>query len=142
MEVSTTGKVVVVLIVAVLLGGLWWAGTLIDTGEPDGDVALSGSSPVERLLPPRNAEILAQEPMGVDLRSGWTGVLVLNGQEIPQDQVQDDNLASTGELLFTPGPGKVVEDYLAGENCANVIAWRVEESRDNARTASWCFNVT
>ena len=93
-------------------------------------------------IPPRNSEILRQDVTGVDLRPGWTGVLIVNDVEIPEDQLDLDNLESLGQVLFTPGDGKAVERYEAGENCVTAVVWRVEESRANSRNVDWCFNVT
>jgi hypothetical protein len=134
--------VLVAVIVVVCLVGLGITLTFVDTDPPEDEVIVSESSPVEALIPPEGSEILRQEPVGVDLRPGWTGTLVVNDQEIPNGQLQTDNLESLGQILYTPGDGKVVERYDAGQNCATAIIWRVEESRASSRTVSWCFNVT
>ena len=135
-------RLLIALVVVVCLAGVAWAFTLVETNDGSNDIAVTDSGPVERLIPPRDSEILRQEPVGVDLRTGWTGVLVVNGVEIPEDQVFDDNLASTGELTYTVGEGKAVERFAAGENCVTAILWRVEETRDDGRNVTWCFNVT
>jgi hypothetical protein len=67
---------------------------------------------------------------------------VVNGVEIPEDQVDAADLASTGVLTYTVGDGKAVEEFEAGQNCVTAIVWRFEESRDDSRNISWCFNVT
>jgi hypothetical protein len=128
--------------VIVCLAGIVWAFTLVETNDGSNDIAVTDSGPVERLIPPRDSEILRQEPVGVDLRPGWTGVLIVNNVEIPEDQVFDDNLESTGELTYTVGDGKAVEHWEAGQNCVTAVLWRVEETRDEARNVTWCFNVT
>jgi hypothetical protein len=135
-------RVVSALVVLAALGGVAYACTEIETDDGTNDVAVTGSSPAERLVPPRGSEILRQEAFGIDLKPGWTGVLVLNGVEIPEDQVDDANIASTGELYFTPDDGLAVERYEAGENCVAAIVWRVEDTRADARSVPWCFNVT
>jgi hypothetical protein len=140
--VSTTGRILVVLAVLAGLAGIVYAFSLVETGDGSDDVAVSESGPIERLIPARGSEILAQEAIGVDLRPGWTGVLVVNGIEIPEDQLDTANLASLGQILYTTGEGKAVEAFAAGENCATAITWRADESRANSRTTTWCFNVT
>ena len=130
-----------VLVVLAALGGIVYACSEVDTD--DGDAVVTGeSSPIEVFVPEEGSEILRQERFGVDLRAGFTGALQLNGIEIPEDQVDDDTLASTGELYFTPGEDRAVERYEAGQNCATAVVWGVEESRADARPYSWCFNVT
>lgn len=132
------GTVVVVL----AFGGIVFACTQIETDDGSNDIAVTDSGPVERLIPPRGSEILRQEAVGVDLRPGWTGVLIVNGTEIPEDQVDAADLASTGVLTYTVGEGRAVEEFDAGENCVTAVTWRVAETRENSRTVSWCFNVT
>jgi hypothetical protein len=138
----TLRRVLSAVVVVLAFGGIVFACTQIETDDGSNDIAVTESGPVEQLIPPRGSEILRQEAVGVDLRPGWTGVLVINGVEIPEDQVDDANLASTGELLYVVGDGKAVEQFEAGENCIDAVVWRVEESRDDSRTVSWCFNVT
>ncbi len=135
-------RILSAVVVIVALAGFAYACSEIETDDGTNDVATSGDSPVERLIPPRGSEILRQEAVGVDLRPGWTGVLQVNGVEIPEDEVDDDDLASTGLLTYTVGEGKTVERFEAGENCVTVIAWRVEQTRTDGRPTTWCFNVT
>lgn len=139
---DTLRRGLVVLAVLALLAGVVFAFTLVDTDDGTNDIAVTDAGPVEQLIPPRDSEILRQEAVGVDLRPGWTGVLIVNGVEIPEDQVDDDNVASLGQLLYTPGAGKVIERFEAGENCVTAVVWRVQESRADSRNVPWCFNVT
>ena len=135
-------RVLIALVVIGCLAGVVFAFTLVDTDDGTDDIAITDSGPAEQLIPPRGSEILRQDVVGVDLRPGWTGVLIVNGVEIPEDQLDLDNLDSLGQVLFTPGDGKAIEQYEAGENCVTAVAWRVEESRADARNIDWCFNVT
>jgi hypothetical protein len=135
-------RLLTILVVLAALVGVVYAFTLVETDDGTNDVATTGDSPVEQLIPPRDSEILRQEAVGVDLRPGWTGVLQVNGTEIPEDEVDDADLASTGVLTYTVGDGKTVEQFEAGQNCVTAVVWRVEESRADSRDISWCFNVT
>lgn len=135
-------RAVIAVIVIGALAGVVFAFSKVSRDDGTNDIAVTDSGPVEQLIPPRNSEILRQDVTGVDLRSGWTGVLIVNGVEIPEDQLDLDNLDSLGQVLFTPGDDKAVERYVAGENCVTAVVWRVEESRADARTTDWCFNVT
>lgn len=135
-------RVLTILLALVGLAGVVLAFTLVNTDPESADVAVTGAGPVEQLIPFRDAEILRQAPIGVDLRPGWTGVLVVNGVEIPEDQLDLDNLDSLGQILYTVGDGKAVEAFEAGRNCVTALVWRVDESRDRARDVTWCFNVT
>ncbi len=134
-------RVLAAVVVLGALGGLVYACGKVDTGEP-GEVTASGDDAIERLIPPPGSEILRQEAVGVDLASGWTGTLQVNGVDIPEDQVDDDDLASTGVLTYTVGEDKAVERFEAGENCATVVYRRVEDAPADSRSRTWCFNVT
>lgn len=135
-------RTLVTLAVIALLGGVVLAFSKVSRDDGTNDIAVTESGPVEQLIPPRNSEILRQDVTGVDLRPGWTGVLIVNGVEIPEDQLDLDDLESLGQVLFTPGEDKAVERYEAGENCVTAVVWRVEETRADSRTVDWCFNVT
>ena len=112
----------------------------VNRGDGTNDSAVSESCPVEQLIPPRNSEILRQDVAGVDLRPGWTGVLIVNGVEIPEGQLDLDNLESLGQVLFTPGEDKAVEQYEAGENCVTAVGWRGGGSRADPRHGDRGFN--
>ena len=135
-------RTLVTLAVVALLAGVVLAFSKVSRDDGTNDIAVTESGPVEQLIPPRNSEILRQDVTGVDLRPGWTGVLIVNGVEIPEDQLDLDNLESLGQVFFTPGEDKAVERYDAGENCVTAVVWRVEESRADSRTVDWSFNVT
>jgi hypothetical protein len=135
-------RVLVILAFILGLAGIGFACSKVDTDDGTDDIAVTDAGPVEQLIPPRGSEILRQEAVGVDLRPGWTGVLIINNEEIPEDQVDTANLAALGQLLYTAGDGKAVEHFEAGENCITAVVWRVEESRADSRNVDWCFNVT
>ncbi len=135
-------RALITVVVIGCLAGVVVAFSMVPRDDGTNDIAVTESGPVEQLIPPRNSEILRQDVTGVDLRPGWTGVLIVNGVEIPEDQVDLANLESLGQILFTPGNDKAVEQYEAGENCVTAVVWRVEESRADARNTDWCFNVT
>jgi hypothetical protein len=129
-----------ILLVAVLaIGGIVFAAQLAETGDDRDDLVLTGGD-VERLIPSAGSEILAQDAVGVDLAPGFTAVLLLNGVEIPEDQLNRRN--GVDEVLYRPAEDGAAVEYQAGENCVVALVWPVSESRAQSRTVSWCFNVT
>jgi len=136
----TARRVVIVLILVACAAGLVVAVNHTDSGEPD--IIESGSDPiVEQLVPQPGSEVLRQAPLGIDLTSGWTGTLVVNGTEIPEDQLTRE--PALNQIFFEPGPGTVIEQLPPGQNCIEAIIWRESESRADARTPRrWCFEVT
>jgi hypothetical protein len=133
-------RVVITLIVLACIGGLVLALQRADTGEPDSP---SAGSPdvIEFLVPAQGAEVLQQANVAADLAAGWTGTLVINDTEIPDAQLVREPGQNIVE--YRPGPGQVIEQLPPGPNCAQVITWRVNESRERGRTpVEWCFEVT
>ncbi|MFN0093088.1 MAG: hypothetical protein ACKVWR_22855 [Acidimicrobiales bacterium] len=114
------------------------AGFIADT-DPEG--ASDAASPaVEQLIPSRNAEIVRQGLVGVDLDIAFDATLRINGVEIPRDQLQADN--GLRQLLFQPGPGKVIERLNQSQNCAEAVVWRISEGPQAAQPPiKWCFQA-
>ncbi len=134
-------------------------------GADDQPVGVSGS-PVELLLPPPGAQVLRQSTIEADLAVGWTGVLIIEGTEVPADQlncISDCDLAlcdissgaavtgqrscrdpsnPQGRIFYVPDDGKEIEELPTGETCVTAVIWRVAESRDNSQRVPWCFRVT
>lgn len=126
-------------LVLVLSGlGIVYAAQLAQTGD-DGGPAVSGQA-VERLIPAAGTEVLAQEPMGVDLAPGYTAALFLNGVELPEDQLV--RRAGIDEILYRPSAEDAAVEFTAGENCAEALVWAVEDTRADGRSVTWCFDVT
>lgn len=115
---------------------------------------------IESVLPVPNAvQVLSQSSIFVDLESGYTGVLVIDGEEIetvgvdevagvqaePGQQVDlpPATIYAPGNatLTFTPTEGAPVETLATGEHTAEVIYWRIEDGRLRARTFTWTFEV-
>lgn len=95
---------------------------------------------VDELIPQRNASVVQQQTVGIDLIPTWTGVLVIDGTEIPQDQLQIT--PELGLIQFTPNEGLAVEQLRAGTNTVSAIVWPRSESRETAaRTIAWTFEV-
>lgn len=128
------------MIPAVILAAL---GLFVAAGfmAADPDEPLVGSRALEQLIPVRDAEILRQDVIGVDLAPGWTGRLRIDGIPIPPEQLEPDN--GLNQLLFKPGPGKAIERLDPQQNCAEITYWQLAEGADLAEPPlRWCFRVT
>ena len=95
---------------------------------------------VEQLFPARDSEVLRQQQVGIDLGPTYTGTLVINGVEIPEEQLQ--RRPELNQVFFQPGEDLAVEELTPGRNCVTAIVWKETESRDDSRTVNWCFEVT
>ncbi len=114
---------------------------------------------VVQLLPSPKNIILRQSQVGIYLKEGFEGRLIIDGREIPDDQVYrktpggkvdsgsvgDANLASNqprNNVLFTPGPNTEFERFSPGEHCIVAIFWNIVEGPDvNPQRQEWCFKT-
>ena len=104
------------------------------------DVTVTGNTAVDELIPPRSAEVLAQETVGIDLAPGYDARLTINGVVIPPDQIR--HLPSLNRFTFRPDQGRVIERLQAEQNCALVAYWRQDVGPAEADTISWCFTAS
>ena len=131
-------RLVVGALLLVAVGLVWWAGTL--RGEPPEPQLLDAA--VEQVIPPDGSPgVVRQARIGIDLAPGWTGVLQINGIEVPEDQL--DRNEPLNQVFYTPGEGKEIERLSAGPVVVNALIWRsgFGETRENARTVTWRFRV-
>lgn len=151
-------RTVAVVCVLLLVGFLLVVrGLLVGiTGEERADLPdqIENVSPV-----PDAVQVLNQSNIFVDLASGHTGVLVIDGVEIetvnvdeldrinvePGEQVELPPVtiyeAGNATLTFTPNSAAPISQFVDGEHTAEVIYWRVEDGRQRARSFTWTFNV-
>lgn len=127
-------KIALVALLVVAIGGIWMVVRVSGKGTSGMD-----NSAIEQLIPRRDDKILQQEPIGIDLASGYEAQLALNGIPIPDDEV--DSTEGLDIIQFVPGPGKSVEAYSTGQNCVVATYWRLETGREQNATISWCFTV-
>jgi len=130
----------VLLGAAALMGAAAILLALVLADTDDDDVTVTGNAAVDELIPPRNAEVLSQETVGIDLANGYDARLMLNGVEIPPGQIRHQ--PNLNRFTFRPDQGNVIESLQAEQNCALVIYWRQEIGPAEADTVSWCFTAT
>jgi hypothetical protein len=100
------------------------------------------SKDVLRISPGRGSIVNPLDDVEVRLRSGLTGVLVLNGTRLPEDQLVIDTATST--ITFRPGPGKEIDRLPAGANNLAVLYWRQTEAEPppgERGNFGWSFRV-
>ena len=115
---------------------------------------------VESITPVRSAtQVQQQELIKVDLIAGYTGVLIVNGTQLPTFSLDDlpppahpgaqqalppATIFEPGNytLSFTPTQGAPVEKFVTGVNTVTVIYWKIIEGRNFAKPAfTWQFDV-
>jgi hypothetical protein len=144
-------------VIAVLLAG---AVAVLAIGGRDADtdgVTTDRDPAIVSQFPMPGATALRQTEIGATLRPGYDGRLVINGVEIPEDQMMGaiDPASVTPEELrrfgirpnnrntvfFNPGPGKVITELPNGEVSVSVRYFKDRQDQTRGRTVSWTFQV-
>lgn len=130
--------VLVGLVIVAALAGFVYAFTI---GGDQTQDAQRVNSAVERLIPPDGSPaVVRQAEIGIDLVVGWTAVLIVDGVEIPEDQLRRNE--PEAQVFFMPGPGKVIEALAPGPHTVTALIWRLEnETRADARPVRWSFRA-
>jgi len=95
---------------------------------------------IAQLVPGPGDKVLLQNKVGVVVEPGWDASVVINGTAVPSTQI--DAPLNPGEVIFQPGPGKVIEQLLPDRNCATVQVWRQADGPGQATSRTWCFRAS
>lgn len=125
-----------------------------------GRKALALPPTIENIDPVRGAvRVPAQTEVFVDLLSGYTGVLIIDGIELQTVDQGDPRYATqvpgqqvslpaatiyekgNATLTFVPSQGAAIKAFAQGSHTAKVVFWKVVESRNRAQSYSWTFSV-
>lgn len=135
----TLRRAVIGLLLAAAAGAWFLAGRYgVDTTE---ELKVTDAA-VEQLIPAdASPNVLRQAEIGIDLATGWTGVLAINGVEIPEDQLRRNE--PLNQVFYTPGEGKEIERLPAGPVVVVATIWRPVsgETRQDGRQVVWRFTV-
>lgn len=95
---------------------------------------------VEGVSPQPGEFALRQDRIRADLTDGMTGVLVIDGVEIPEDQLQ--RTPELGLVSYAPAPGNEIEELAPGEHQATVLFWDPQIGREaGSRSYTWRFQA-
>jgi hypothetical protein len=130
-----------VAVVAISLFVVFNAGIFLfnesDT-SPQGEKALPVD--IEAISPEPNEITGLIDTVTVDLADQYSGVLVIDGIEIPEDQL--DRVVGIQTISFRPGPDKAISRFRAGENEVEVKYWngRVQDRPEKGTYSfGWSF---
>jgi hypothetical protein len=96
-------------------------------------------SNIESVIPTPGSGILAQDDVGADLLDTFTGVLLIDGVEIPEDQLRINR--PLGQVSFRPGKGKDIPRLEEGLHSATIVYWPQDRSREDAKSFTWTFRA-
>lgn len=117
--------------------------------------------PIVRYEPRPGGQVPRQSPVGVELEPGYDGRLVIDGIEIPEEQMAgaiDPDSAEFQRLsdeqrelgprpnnknvvMFVPGPGKAITEHHTGEVQITIRFWPLSEGPEAARSTSYTIRV-
>lgn len=107
-----------------------------DTGPSGGTLPEA----VESVTPNPGELVRVQDTIGADLRNDLTGVLVLDGVEVPEDQL--DRVEPLGQVSFRPGPGQELTRFQPGSHTAMVLYWPQGKPRPSRPAGfGWSFRA-
>lgn len=101
----------------------------------------SQASNVESVTPPPGGIQRPQAEVSFDLQDGYVGRLSIDGELIPEDQLE--KVLSLGQYTFRPGKGNVIEQFEAGKHVAFIQYWKADEPEPSTpQNYNWDFQVT
>ena len=108
--------------------------------SPSSDKALPAD--IQAVSPKPNELTGLVDTVTVDLADQYTGVLVIDGIEIPEDQL--DRVVGIQQVSFRPGPDKAISRFRAGDNTVVVKYWngRLQDRPDTTFSYSWRFRAS
>ena len=127
-------RIVMTLILAVAVGGFVFV-----FSEPKQELIPDRPPEVEAVYPDGGNLDLRQVTIVADLAPGYTGYLLLDGVEVPRDDVQFVDALNT--LTLRPQPGSDYEVLRPGPHCATAVYRRIGEPESESSNYRWCFRL-
>ena len=122
------------LIVAAAVAGLVFAFT-----APDPDTDEPTPEAVEEVFPKPGDRDLRQTTIFADLAPGYTGYLLIDGIEVPLDDIQFVDALNT--VTLKPTEDSDFRQLDSGTHCATIVYRRIGQPRDQSNSYRWCFSV-
>ncbi len=123
------------LIAAAAVGGIVFA----FSGPTEDRGVSKRPEPVHAVFPVAGNLELRQVAIFADLAPGYTGYLAIDGNEVPEDEVQFVDALNT--LTLKPMPGSDFATFEPGDHCATVFYRQIGQPRTNSASYRWCFRL-
>jgi hypothetical protein len=97
---------------------------------------------IQAISPEENQITGLVDTVTVDLADRYSGVLVIDGIEIPEDQL--DRVVGIQQVSFRPGPDKEISRFRTGDNTVTVLYWngRLQDRPEKPYSFSWTFRAS
>ncbi len=94
---------------------------------------------IESVEPIQDGLASSSSSIVVDLADDQTGVIILDGTEIPEDQLR--RTEDLGIVEFRPGEGREVSRFEPGYHRVSVLYWPRTGKRSEGQSFSWEFRA-
>jgi hypothetical protein len=130
---------VVATVAVVVTLGIWVLSTAeTETGRARNSPQLP--SAVQTASPGPGELARPQATISVDLRDDLIGVLLVDGVEIPEDQLE--RVVPLGQVSFRPGADREFARFSPGTHRVTVLYWNQRDLRpERPASATWDFRV-
>ena len=136
MKFITPYRVVVSVLLAAAFAILYVGVNAAKDPEPSN----SRDQRIVNLSPAPDEFALRQDRIFVELDPAYTGILVVDGTEIPEDQL--DHREGLNTVGYTPGKGTETGALKPGPRCAVVVYWPSASTRErDSDSYRWCWTV-
>ncbi|HEV2310966.1 MAG TPA: hypothetical protein VGU73_10595 [Acidimicrobiia bacterium] len=113
---------------------------LLNKSDTTAPAPVGQPATVVSVLPSPGSLARPQTTIDVQLQTNLTGTLVIDGQEVPLNQLE--TAVVTGEVAYRPGPGKPLQQFAPGNHSVTVEFWLATKPRPtNPGSYSWTFRV-
>src|SRR4029079_3725944 len=130
------GRVAIVAIALLVVFNLGIVLLNQSDSTPSGPAALPAD--IEAVSPAPNEITGLIDDVTVDLADQYIGVLVIDGIEIPEDQLE--RVVGIQQVSFRPGPDKAIRRLRAGAHDGRVTSWRGRLVDRPAKTFSYSWS--
>ncbi len=127
-------RIVLSVLVATAIGLLVYVAT-----EPSPDDGPPLPEAVESVSPERGDLDLRQVTVAADLAPGYTGYLLMDGVEVPADDLQV--VDALNQVILRPTADSDYRVLRPGRHCATVVYRRIGERLDQSSSYRWCFSL-
>jgi hypothetical protein len=134
-DLITLRSVVISVLLAAAGAGIFFAFTSSKDEPPP--VRVGGA--VEAVSPQPDTLALRQDTITADLAAGYTGVLLVRGVEIPEDQLH--RTPGLNLVSYTPGPDTETGPLAPGKARLTVVYWPTAETRE-ASSERFTWEIT
>jgi hypothetical protein len=131
----TVRRVVISLILAFALALLVWG---VNSGRTITPPVFTNPA-VEDTFPKPGDLDLRQARIGIDLKSGYSAELSIDGLPIPKDQVEV--VVGLDQFFYQPGPGTATGALAPGQHIAKADITNVTDPTHPTSTYAWRFQV-